>query len=134
MATWMLVEDELDLYDMLLAIIQLMGKEGIAFTNGTDAIQWVDKVDHGAVQGELPELALIDIRLPGGVSGLDVSRYLRDSLFMSYTKIVLMTAYKMSAQEVKDAIVQSGADLLLYKPLPRLDQLKDILDNVIYQR
>jgi hypothetical protein len=53
---------------------------------------------------------------------------------MSYTKVVLMTAYKMSAQEVKDAIRQSSADLLLYKPLPRLDQLKNILDNVIYQR
>lgn len=134
MATWMLVEDELDLYDMLLAMIQLMGKEGVAFTSGTDALKWIDMVDHGSVQGELPELALIDIRLPGGVNGLDVSRYLRDSLLMNYTKIVLMTAYKMSAQDVKDAIVQSGADLLLYKPLPRLEHLKDILNNVIYQR
>jgi CheY-like chemotaxis protein len=133
MATWMLVEDELDLYEMLLAMIELMGKEGVAFSTGTDALKWIDMVDHGTVHGELPELALIDIRMPGGISGLDVSRHLRNSLFMSYTKIVLMTAYKMSALEVKDAIRQSGADLLLYKPLPRLDQLKDILDSVIYQ-
>ena len=67
MPTWMVVEDEPDLYDTLLMFFEIWGVDGIAFTTGTDAIRWIDDVDRGTNDAGVPELALLDIRLPGAV-------------------------------------------------------------------
>lgn len=59
----MVVEDEPDIYEVLLAMFEMWGIEGVAFVDGEEAIAWIDDVDNGRFQGELPELALLDIRL-----------------------------------------------------------------------
>lgn len=131
MASWMVVEDEPDLYEMLLAMTQMMGVNGQAFSTGEDAIAWVEDVDARRFQGEQPELALLDIRLPGTANGVQVGARLRRSPILGNLLIVMMTAYRMSAREEKELIVQSGADMLLYKPLPNLKTLSKLLkDNV----
>lgn len=130
MATWMVVEDETDLYEMLLAMMRLWGYDGVAFSSGEAALDWIRRVDGGGIAGELPTLALIDIRLPGRVSGIDVSAALRDSLCLSYTSIALMTAYRLHRGQVEDIMRASRADLLLYKPLPALAELKQILEGL----
>ena len=43
MSTWMVVEDEPDLYDTLLALFEIWSIDGVAFTNGTDAIKWIEE-------------------------------------------------------------------------------------------
>ena len=68
--TWMVVEDEPDIYDVLLAMFELWGIEGVAFVDGGEAISWVDAVDEGRVHGDLPELAILDIRLPDGLGAI----------------------------------------------------------------
>ncbi len=47
MSTWMVVEDEPDLYDTLLALFEIWSIDGVAFTNGTDAVKWIEDVDKG---------------------------------------------------------------------------------------
>ena len=79
MTTWMIVEDEPGIYEMLLAMSEVLGNEGIAFVDGDEAIAWVDEVDGGRFEGELPELALVDIRLPTNTSGPMVGARLRKS-------------------------------------------------------
>jgi DNA-binding response OmpR family regulator len=116
MAAWMVVEDEPDLYDMMMAVYDTLGIDGIAFTTGEDAIDWIDALDGGYVADQYPEVALLDIRLPGDVSGLEVGARLRTSSFKRHVKIILMTAHRLSAQEEIAAMHQAGADLILYKP------------------
>jgi CheY-like chemotaxis protein len=48
--------------------------------------------------------------------------------------IVLMTAYKLSPEQEQQMVGQAGADLLLYKPLPRLVELTGILQEAIARR
>ncbi len=133
MRTWMVVEDEPDIYDVLLAMFELWGIEGVAFVDGAEAIAWIDAVDQGRVHGELPELAILDIRLPEA-SGPEVGSRLRKSPILRNVAIVLITAYRLSPDEEREAITQAQADKLMYKPLPAMPELRKILDEVVNKR
>jgi len=130
MPTWMVVEDEPDIYDVLLAMFEIWGIEGVAFVDGGQAVSWIDDVDQGRVRGELPELALVDIRLPE-VTGPHVGKRLRESPLLKNMAIVLITAYRLTPQEEEEAMQISQADHLMYKPLPGMTELRAVLDEVI---
>jgi CheY-like chemotaxis protein len=132
--TWMVVEDEPDLYDMVLTMYEMLGIEGVAFTDGEEAVTWIEEVERGEYRRELPELALLDIRLPGKVTGPMVGARLRECAPMNNMAIVLMTAYKLSPQEEKAVQKQAGSNLLLYKPLPRLDDFRTVLEKLVKER
>jgi DNA-binding response OmpR family regulator len=129
----MVVEDEPDIYELLLAMFEMWGIEGVAFVDGEEAITWIDEADKGT-PGELPELALLDIRLPGNVSGPMVGERIRKSKALAGMAIVLITAYKLTPEEEKAVITQAGADRLLYKPLPKFNELKKTLETVLSER
>ncbi len=128
----MVVEDEPDIYDVLLAMFEIWGIEGVAFVDGGEAVSWIENVDQGRVRGELPELAILDIRLPE-VSGPEVGSRLRRSPTLKDMAIVLITAYRLSPEEEEAVIAQAQADLLMYKPLPTLVELREKMDGVIAQ-
>ena len=130
----MVVEDEPGIYDLLLAMFEMWGIEGVAFVDGEEALAWIDDADQGRYFGETPELALIDIRLPGVVSGTDVGERLRKSSYLKNIGIVLTTAYKMSVPDEQEACERADADRLLYKPLPRFDEFKRVLEAVLEER
>jgi CheY-like chemotaxis protein len=129
----MVVEDEPDIYELLLAMFEMWGIEGVAFVDGEEAISWIDEADKGA-SGELPELALLDIRLPGNVKGPDVGARIRKSPVLNGMAIVMITAYKLSDEERTDVMKTAGADLLLNKPLPTFGELKQLLEAAIAER
>jgi CheY-like chemotaxis protein len=128
--TWMVVEDEPDIYDVLLAMFEIWGIEGVAFVDGAEAVAWIGDVDQGRVRGELPELAILDIRLPE-VSGPEVGKRLRESPVLKDIAIVLITAYRLSPEEEEQVVAQAQADLLMYKPLPAMAELRTTMDAVI---
>lgn len=130
----MVVEDEPDIYEVLLAMFGIWGIEGVAFVDGEEAASWIEDVDNGRFQGELPELALLDIRLPGEINGAEVGERLRKSSALGDIAIVLTTAYKLTPDEEKQVKDQSGADYLIYKPLPRFAELQKLLEDTITQR
>jgi len=135
--TWMVVEDEPDFYELVLVIYDTLGVDGLAFTHGEEAVRWIEDVDAGQLvttTDELPQLVLLDIRLPGKISGIDVGRRLRESHVLGNIAIVLMTAYKLSHKDEKYIMAQAGCDLLLYKPLPKLGDFRRIMDEVVAQR
>lgn len=131
MSTWMLVEDESDLYEMILAMYDVLGIGGVAFATGEDATDWIVDVERGVYEGELPELALLDIRLPGDVNGLMVGSRMRESSMLSHTVIVLMTAFHLTPSEEQEAMDIAGADYLLYKPLPKIGELEKLLKGLV---
>ena len=95
-------------------------------------VDWIDDLDNGYYNGELPVVALLDIRLPGDIQGLDVGARLRQSPILSHDiRIVLVTAYKMSPREEKEALRRAGANLLIYKPIPRFNDFRKMIDKVL---
>jgi CheY-like chemotaxis protein len=131
---WILVEDEPDLYDIMVAIFESFGVDCHAHTTGEDAIDWLDGVEAGVFQIGAPELAMVDIRLPGDKTGVDVARRLRSSDHMGNITIVLMTAYHLSRREEQRILRDSGADLLMRKPLPTSRELRRVLEGAIDKR
>lgn len=134
MTTWMLLEDEPDLYDMILTMYGMLGIGGVAFGSGEDAVEWIHRVEYGAYDGELPELALLDIRLPDSISGLDVAARLRESPILRDMVIVMMTAYRLTPHEENEVMIYTSADGLLYKPLPRFTELERFLKDLVIRR
>lgn len=130
----MVVEDEPDIYEVLLAMFEMWGIEGVAFVDGEEAVAWIEDVDEERFQGELPELALLDIRLPGDIDGVGVGRRLRNSRVLGDMAIVLTTAYKLTPEEQADAMEKAGADYWLPKPLPKFTELQGVLEKVIAER
>ncbi len=133
MSTWMIVEDEPDITEVLLAMFEIWNVQSVSFADGQEAIEWVDAVDAGKVHGELPSLALLDIRLPGA-DGTEVAARLRRSPRLGNIGIVMITAYRLSPAKEQDVMAASGADRLLYKPLPVMGELKAIFDEVLAKR
>jgi len=131
MATWMVVEDEPDIYEVLLLMLEAFGVEGLAFVDGEEAMDWIEEVDKGNFVGELPTVALLDIRLPGPTNGVTVSERLRQSPYVGENiKIVLVTAYRLSRDEEEEAIAIAGADRLIYKPIPRFEEFRQIIADI----
>lgn len=130
----MVVEDEPDIYEVLLAMFEMWGIEGVAFVDGEEAVAWIDDVDAGRFSGEVPELALLDIRLPGDTNGAMVGERLRKSPRLGNMAIVLTSAYYPSPEEQSEYMQISQADKWLPKPLPRFNELQGILELVIEER
>jgi CheY-like chemotaxis protein len=134
MTTWIIVEDEPGVYEMLLAMSEVLGNEGIAFVDGEEAVAWIDDADQGFFLGEMPELALLDIRLPNQISGPMVGERIRKSPVLGNIAIILMTAFKLTEEQEKTLVAQAGADLILSKPLPSVPEFKRMLDEAVARR
>ncbi|HYO88736.1 MAG TPA: response regulator [Candidatus Limnocylindrales bacterium] len=134
MGRWMIVEDEPDLYDMLLTMTDLMGVDGVAFANGEDAVAWIEDVEAKRLSADLPDLALLDMRLPGAINGEDVGARLRSSSILSEITVVLMTAYSLNPKQERAVLKYSGAEMLIYKPLPRMSEFTALMKKATAKR
>ncbi len=137
MKKWILVEDEPDLYEILSHIYDGLGVEAHAFATGEDAMAWLDTVPVNAsvphAAAALPIFALIDIRLPGKLDGVEVAQHFREHPLLHAMPIVLMTAYRISPQQERDIMARSGANILVYKPLPDFPALRRIFVDLTGQ-
>lgn len=130
----MLAEGDIFTSEILIEMFKLWGIEGFWFYEGEEAIDWIDDVDAKRFQGELPELAIIDLRLSGEINGVKVSERLRESLVLGNIPIVLTTSYRLTPDEQDQIIQQADADMFLPKPFPVFKELKFILEKVIAER
>jgi CheY-like chemotaxis protein len=130
----MVVEDEPDIYEILLTLFGMWGIDGRAFVDGEEAVAWINEVDNGTFQGELPELALLDIRLPGEIHGPEVGERIRKSPKLKHICIVLITAYPLRPDDYKAIMAQTEADKLVNKPLPKPHELQKLLDDLLAAR
>lgn len=131
---WILVEDEPDLYDILTQFYDFGRGKPIAFTSGEDAVNWLDAIDKDELTIDLPHFALIDLRLPGAIDGILVSSRIRRSKRLRGIPVILMTAYRLSPQELSEVMLVSKADKLVYKPLPSLESLKADIEQLIAKK
>ncbi|NDJ77148.1 MAG: response regulator [Chloroflexi bacterium] len=133
MATWLVVEDEDDIRNIVKVMFGAWGHTAIEFRNGNEAFEWLDKVEAGTFSGELPELALMDIRMPGP-RGNEIARRMRSLSQFEHTPILLMTAFSLTEGERKAMFDDDGVDFIIHKPLPDFFELKKKLDEVAAEK
>lgn len=135
MSRWIILEDEPQLYDVLMHFTEIFGVGGIGFANADQAIDWIEDVDNGLYDGELPVLALLDFRIENSTaSGADVIRRLRSSPYLNNIAIVVMSAYFQTDEFKREILDNFQADLLLNKPLPTMHELRALLLEVVRKR
>jgi CheY-like chemotaxis protein len=90
-------------------------------TNGEEALEIAKK--------ERPDLIIMDVQLPK-MSGLEVTRKLREIPEFNRTPIIAITAYAMKGDEEK--ALDSGCNAYLSKPI-RARDLPDLIAKMLLQ-
>ena len=91
-------------------------------TNGEEALEIAKK--------ERPDLIIMDVQLPK-MSGLEVTRKLREIPEFSRTPIIAITAYAMKGD--KEKALEAGCNAYLSKPV-RARDLPDLIAKMLLQR
>ncbi len=128
--TWMIVEDSRAIRDILGTMCELWRFHALPFKDGHQACRYLE-VDNPPLP--LPDVALIDIRMPGPW-GHEVAARIRQHPRLWNIGVILMTAHELAASDEDDYLEASGADALIYKPLPPMDDLLGLVSRVLAQR
>jgi CheY-like chemotaxis protein len=134
---WLVVEGEPDLYELWLVMLELWEIKGLAFPSAPEALEWVEEFNAGRWRPQPPELAILDLASSSSTchtSVVDVGRRMRQTPLLKETPIIITTAYKLTPQQEKSTLEGSGADRLLYKPLPKFTEVRRVLQDVIDSR
>lgn len=134
MTTWMIVEDEPDLNELLEEIFSIWGVQTLAFDDFDDALLWIEQVDSGDEDGELPELVMLDLMFNRVLRGDEVGERLRRSPRLRDMAIVIMTAQRDMPEVREEVIRKVQPDDYIQKPLPRINELQKRLESVLDRR
>lgn len=129
---WMIAEDEADIRNLVAMMAQAWGHQPLAFETGQKAWDFLDQIEAGSYGGDLPEFALMDIRMPGK-KGDEIAHRIRTIPAIAGIPIVLMTAFSLDDDE-KAAMLTDGADRIINKPLPDFMELQNVLNQVIEEK
>lgn len=130
---WMIAEDEADIRNLLMMMVQIWGHHTVAYENGQKVWDWLDQLEGGASSDPLPELVLMDIRMPGK-KGNEIANRMRKIPALKKTPIILMTAYSLSDSERSHMFDVDGVDHIIAKPLPDFEQLRAMLHDVMNKK
>lgn len=108
----LIVDDE---FDIRLSLSTILEAHGYTTTTVGCAKEALDVVDH-----ELPDLVLLDIRLPDQ-NGFDVCHQWRDQPQTALLPVILVTALNPHQEKVKG--IEAGADDFLSKPINKAELL-----------
>lgn len=102
-----MVEDNADIRETLrMLLVTIWGHEVAMADDGPSGVALVLR--------ERPEVALVDIGLPG-MSGYDVARTLRGTLGREELRLIAVTGYGQPSD--REAALQAGFDQHLLKPI-----------------
>ena len=118
----LIVEDNPQNMRLLEMTLKAKGYTLLKAFDGQEAIEVALK--------ECPDLVIMDIQLPK-MSGLEVTRKLRETPGFAHTPIIAITAYAMKGDREK--AIEAGCDLHLSKPI-NTRELPELIAQVLQQR
>jgi len=116
----LIVEDNPQNMRLIEMILRAKGYTLLKATDGSEALDMALR--------ELPDLILMDIQLPK-MSGLEVTRKLRQTPAFSHIPIIGLTAYAMKGD--KEKVIESGCDAYLPKPID-IHELRGMIAEMLY--
>ena len=130
---WLIAEDEADIRILISMMCQLWGHSTLVFDNGQQVWDWLDQLEKETEAVPVPDLLLMDIRMPGK-RGNELAQRMRQIPALQRRPIVLMTAYALSDGERQEMMASDGVDAILSKPLPDFEELQALLHNIHEQK
>jgi CheY-like chemotaxis protein len=129
-ATWMLVEDDAAIRMVIETMCELWELQIVIFEDGFRAMKYLAD---NPLPAPLPDVALLDIRVPGPW-GQEIGARIRQHPQLKDIGVILMTGYELQSSEEDKYLKVSGADRILYKPLPAMDELREMVNAVLAKR
>ncbi len=126
MAKILIAEDEFDIRNLITFTLRFAGHEIIATSNGAEA---VEKTMQMAVEGELPELILLDVRMPR-MTGYEACKRIKADERLEHIPIAFLSA-KGQESEVREGF-EAGAVDYIVKPFAP-DQLTSKIEEILKQ-
>ena len=116
----LVVDDKEDSRVLVRKVLGLRGYEVIEAGTGEDAITMA--------KTELPDLILMDIRLPGGIDGLEATRRIKALPQLAHIPILAMTA-SVRPEDIQRAL-DEGCSSFIRKPVD-IDELpKQVAEHI----
>ena len=79
----LVVDDEIDTLELLRTVLEHEKFKVLKAVNGKDALEQVKQI---------PDLVLLDVRMPGGLSGLDVCKQLKQDERYKEIPVIIFSA------------------------------------------
>ncbi len=115
----LIVEDHADIRRLIRMTLEFEDYDIQEASNGETALTRARELQ--------PDLVLLDVMMPGAISGLDVCRHLReDAGFRVRPRIIMLSARGQASD--REAGLQAGADTYLVKPFSPLQLIDCIAD------
>ncbi len=119
----LIVEDNPESMRLLEMVLSAKNYTLLKATDGEEALDMAMR--------EQPDLIIMDIQLPK-MSGLEVTRKLRETPAFNHTPIIAITAYAMKGD--KEKVIGSGCDAYLSKPINTRELPEMIAEMLLQQR
>jgi CheY-like chemotaxis protein len=120
----LVVDDKPDSIRLVKKVLGVRGYEVIEVQSGKEAIE--------VTQIELPDIILMDIRLPGGINGLEATRSIKAIPQVAHIPIVAMTA-SVSALDSHLAL-NAGCSGVIRKPVDINELPKQVAQYIAQAR
>jgi len=118
----LIVEDDPRSLKMIQMTLRPYGYSLLEATDGEEALK--------VACSDKPDLIIMDLRLPK-VSGLEVTRQLRQMSDFNHIAIIAITAYAMKGD--KEKAISAGCDAYLAKPI-NTRELPKLVTEMLLQR
>ena len=118
----LIVEDDPRSLKMIQMTLRPYGYSLLEATDGEEALK--------VARSDKPDLIIMDLRLPR-MSGLEVTRQLRQMSDFSHIAIIAITAYAMKGD--KEKAISAGCDAYLAKPI-NTRELPRLITEMLLQR
>src|SRR3989344_2385526 len=117
----LIVEDNIFMAGLLAEKISNIGYEAVTVYNGTEALDKISK--------EKPTLVLLDMPLPGDVTGADLLTKVRKS----YDKIALpvVVLFNLDQPKAAEEIIKLGANYYLIKALSNTEEIVTKIQEIL---
>lgn len=112
----LIVEDHADIRKLLHMTMEYEDFEIYEAANGDVGLEMA--------RAHSPDVVLLDIMMPGTLSGLEVCRCIKATPALKHTKVIMLTA-RGQAEDRRDGI-KAGADEYLIKPFSTIQVLETI--------
>ncbi len=112
----LIVEDHADIRKLLHMTMEFEDFEIYEAANGDVGLEMA--------RAHSPDVVLLDVMMPGTLSGLEVCRCIKANSALMHTKVIMLTA-RGQAEDRRDGI-KAGADEYLIKPFSTIQVLETI--------
>ena len=111
----LIVEDNELNMRLFCDLLEAYGCTTFKCTDGANAL--------GLAKTHMPDLIIMDIQLPE-VSGLDITRWLKDDAAVAHIPVLAVTAFAMRADEAR--VREAGCEGYLSKPIQIMSFIKTV--------